>query len=78
MSITICLGKFIALVVSEKRRRTRIGRALIATAEKDFAKRKVTRVSLTTRFSREEAHQFYEVLGYSRTGFRFAKNLLPS
>ena len=69
-------GKIVALVVSEKQRRSGVGRALIAAGEKDFAKRKVTRVSLTTRFTREEAHQFYEALGYSRTGFRFAKNLL--
>jgi ribosomal protein S18 acetylase RimI-like enzyme len=68
-------GKIIALVVSKRQRRSSIGRALIAVAEKDFAKRKVARVSLTTRFTREEAHQFYEALGYSRTGFRFAKNL---
>jgi ribosomal protein S18 acetylase RimI-like enzyme len=71
-------GKIIALVVSKKWRRGGIGRALIAAAERDLAKRKVTRVSSTTRFTREEAHQFYEALGYSRTGFRFAKNLLPS
>jgi ribosomal protein S18 acetylase RimI-like enzyme len=71
-------GKIIALVVSKKQRRSGIGRALVAAAEKDFAKRKVTRVSLTTRFTREEAHQFYEALGYSKTGFRFAKNLLSS
>lgn len=70
-------GKIIALVVSKKQRRSGVGRTLIAAAEKDFAKRKVTRVSLTTRFIREKAHQFYEALGYSRTGFRFAKNLLP-
>ena len=69
-----CSGKIIALVVSNKQRRTGIGRALIAAAEQDFAKRKVTRVSLTTRFTREVAHQFYEALGYSKTGFRFAKN----
>jgi ribosomal protein S18 acetylase RimI-like enzyme len=68
-------GKIVALVVSKKQRRSGIGRALIAAAEKDFANRKVMRVSLTTRFTREEAHQFYEALGYSRTGFRFAKNL---
>ncbi len=68
-------GKIIALVVSKRQRRSSIGRALIGAAEKDFAKRKVTRVSLTTRFMRKEAHQFYEALGYSRTGFRFAKNL---
>ena len=71
-------GKIIALVVSKKHRRGGIGRALIAAVEKDFAKRKVTRLSLTTRFTRQEAHQFYEALGYSRTGFRFAKNLLLS
>ena len=70
-------GKIIALVVSKKQRRSGVGRALIAAAEKDFAKQKATRVSLTTRFTREEAHRFYEALGYSRTGFRFAKSLLP-
>jgi ribosomal protein S18 acetylase RimI-like enzyme len=68
-------GKIVALVVSKKQRRSGVGRALIAAAEQDFAKRKVMRVSLTTRFTREQAHQFYEALGYSKTGFRFGKNL---
>ena len=68
-------GKIIALVVSKKHRRSGIGRALIAAAEKDFVERRVTRVSLTTRFTREQAHRFYQALGYSRTGFRFAKEL---
>ena len=67
-------GKIVALVVSNKHKRSGVGRALIAAAEKDFAKRNVMRVTLTTRFERDEAHQFYEKLGYSRTGFRFAKN----
>jgi len=35
----------------------------------------VTRVTLTTRFEREDAGRFYEAPGYSRTGYRFAKNL---
>src|SRR6266581_2853646 len=68
-------GKILALVVSKKQRRSGVGRALIAAAEKDFAKRNVTRVTLTTRFERGDAHQFYEKLGYARTGFRFAKDL---
>ena len=68
-------GKVIALVVSKKQRRSGIGRALIAAAEKDFARRNVARVTLTTRFERAEAHRFYEALGYFRTGFRFGKNL---
>ena len=71
-------GKIIALVVSRKQRRSGVGHDLVAAAEKDFAKRKVTRVTLTTRFERKEAHKFYETLGYSRTGFRFAKNLCLS
>jgi ribosomal protein S18 acetylase RimI-like enzyme len=71
-------GKIIALVVSKKQGRSGVGRALIAAAEKDFAGRGVTRVTLTTRSTRESAHQFYEALGYSRTGFRFARNLLMS
>ena len=68
-------GKIIALVVSKKQRRSGIGRALVAAAEKDFARRNVSRVTLTTRFERAEAHRFYEALGYFRTGFRFGKNL---
>ena len=68
-------GKIIALVVSKKQRRNGIGRALVAAAEEDFARRRITRVTLTARFEREGAHQFYEALGYARTGFRFAKNL---
>src|SRR6266513_1899452 len=57
-------GKILALVVSKKQRRNGVGRALITAAEKDFADRNVKRVTLTARFEREEAHQFYEKLGY--------------
>lgn len=69
-------GRITALVVSRKHPRSGIGRALIAAAEKDFVEKRVTRVSLTTRFTREHAHRFYQAMGYSRTGFRFAKQLL--
>src|SRR5205823_6508614 len=68
-------GKIIALVVSKEQRRNGVGCALVAAAEKDFASRNVTQVTLTTRFEREGAHRFYEALGYAKTGFRFAKNL---
>ncbi|HWN65526.1 MAG TPA: GNAT family N-acetyltransferase [Candidatus Binatus sp.] len=71
-------GRIIALVVSRELRRHGIGARLIAAAEKDFAQRGITRVTLTTRFERAEAHQFYEKLGYARTGFRFAKNLVSA
>jgi ribosomal protein S18 acetylase RimI-like enzyme len=71
-------GRIIALVVSKESRRYGIGAQLVAAGEKDFAQRGIKRVTLTTRFEREEAHQFYEKLGYVRTGFRFAKNLVSA
>ena len=71
-------GRIIALVVSMESRQRDIGARLMAAAENDFAKRGITRVMLTTRFERAEAHQFYKKLGYARTGFRFAKNLVSA
>ena len=71
-------GRIIALVVSRESRRHGIGARLIAAAEKDFAQRGITRVTLTTRFERAKAHQFYKKLGYARTGFRFAKSLVSA
>jgi len=71
-------GRIIALVVSRESRRHGIGARLIAAAEKDFTQRGITRVTLTTRFERAEAHRFYDKLGYARTGFRFAKNLVSA
>jgi GNAT superfamily N-acetyltransferase len=56
-------------------RRHGIGRALIATAEKEFAQRGITRIALNTRLAREDTHKFYESLGYERNGFRFTKDL---
>jgi len=70
-------GRIIALVVSRESRQRGIGARLIAAAEKNFIQRGITRVTLTTRFEREEAHRFYEKVGYARTGFRFAKIWSP-
>jgi ribosomal protein S18 acetylase RimI-like enzyme len=68
-------GRILALVTSNTTRLRGIGRALIATAEKDFAQRGIKRVALDTRFTREDAHKFYESLGYKRNGWRFVKQL---
>ena len=68
-------GRIIALVVSTDSHRCGIGAELVAAAEKDFAQRGIKRVTLTTRFEREEAHQFYEKLGYEQNGWRFVKQL---
>jgi GNAT superfamily N-acetyltransferase len=71
-------GRIIALVVSKQGRRRGIGRALIAAAEKNFASKGVIRISLTTRLTRKDAHQFYEALGYERNGWRFVKAQRPT
>ncbi len=71
-------GRILAVVTLANARRRGIGRALIASAEKAFAQKAVTRVSLDTRLTRKDAHQFYESLGYERNGWRFVKQLSVS
>ena len=68
-------GRILALVTLRTMRRHGIGRALIATAEKDFAQRGIRRIALNTRLAREDTHKFYESLGYERNGWRFVKQL---
>ena len=68
-------GRIVALVINSTMRRRGIGRALIVTAEKDFAQREIRRVALNTQLARKDAHKFYESLGYERNGWRFAKEL---
>jgi len=68
-------GRILALAILSTMRRRGIGRALIAAAEKDFAQRAIRRVALDTRLAREDAHKFYESLGYERNGWRFVKQL---
>jgi ribosomal protein S18 acetylase RimI-like enzyme len=71
-------GRIVALVTLSTARRRGIGRALVATAEKDFAQKGIRRVALDTRLTRGDAHKFYESLGYERNGWRFVKRLPAS
>ena len=68
-------GRILAMVTLNMARRRGIGRALIATAEKDFTQRGIRQVALDTRFTREDAHKFYSSLGYERNGWRFVTRL---
>jgi len=68
-------GRIVALVILRTMRRRGIGRALLATAEKDFAQRGIRRIALNTQLAREDAHKFYESLSYERNGWRFVKQL---
>jgi ribosomal protein S18 acetylase RimI-like enzyme len=71
-------GRILALVTLSSARHRGIGRALIATAERDFAQRGIMRVALNTQLTRDNAHKFYESLGYERNGWRFVKQLSVS
>ena len=68
-------GRILALVTLRAARRRGVGRALIATAEKDFVQRGIRRVALNTQLTRADAHKFYESLGYERNGWRFVRQL---
>jgi ribosomal protein S18 acetylase RimI-like enzyme len=68
-------GRILAIAILKTMRRRGIGRALIATAENDFAERGIRRMALNTQLAREDAHKFYESLGYERNGWRFVKQL---
>jgi ribosomal protein S18 acetylase RimI-like enzyme len=71
-------GRILALATLSAMRRRGIGRALVATAERHFAGKGIRRIALDTRLTREDAHKFYESLGYERNGWRFVKQLAVS
>src|SRR6266581_5599137 len=68
-------GRIVAMVVSDNARRKSVGRQLMNAVEKSFRSRGVRRIVLNARLERVEAHQFYEALGYRKTGWRFGKLL---
>lgn len=68
-------GRILALVIAEEARGCGVGRALIGAAENHFARNNIRRIAVDTRFERQDAHKFYDSVGYTRNGFRFVKTL---
>lgn len=68
-------AKILALVVSDKMRGRGVGQALIEAAEQDLARKNIKRIAVNARFEREQAHKFYQNLGYKKNGFRLVKEL---
>jgi GNAT superfamily N-acetyltransferase len=64
-----------ALVVSESARGSGVGRGLVARAEEWARSRGALRIAVTSGAQRADAHEFYERIGYARTGVRFGKAL---
>ncbi|HEX7140831.1 MAG TPA: GNAT family N-acetyltransferase [Vicinamibacterales bacterium] len=65
------VGQITAMIVDSRARRGGVGRALIAAIEGWLRARGCTKVNVTSKISRLDAHAFYEGLGYDRGGLRF-------
>ena len=63
------------LVVAQEARHRGVGRALVAAAEGWARTHDCRRLSVTTALHREDAHAFYDRLGYQHSGRRYTKTL---
>jgi ribosomal protein S18 acetylase RimI-like enzyme len=68
-------AKLSAIVVDELHRRRGIGEALVRELEREAKRRRCCLLFLTTAAHRDNAHAFYERIGFEETGRRFAKPL---
>ena len=72
------IAQLTLLVVDEQARLQGIGRALVEHGEAWAQERGARRMTVTTALDRAGAHAFYERVGYSHTGRRYARNFPPS
>jgi len=64
-----------ALVVAERARGRGVGAALVRRAEDWARERGAARIAVTSALHRTAAQEFYERIGYARTGVRLGKQL---
>ena len=69
------VGRITILVVREEARGQGLGRRLVSAAEDVMRARGCAFLEITSNRRLEQAHEFYEAIGYERTSFRFAKAL---
>jgi N-acetylglutamate synthase-like GNAT family acetyltransferase len=67
--------RIVDLVVSERHRRAGVGRALVDAAEAEARRLRARRLGLSSGDWREDAHAFYERLGFSSNARSFVKPL---
>jgi GNAT superfamily N-acetyltransferase len=68
-----CYARVTVLVVETASRGKGIGRKLLSNFEEWAQEQGVSKISLTSGLPRKEAHEFYELCGYPKTGYRFTK-----
>jgi GNAT superfamily N-acetyltransferase len=66
-------ARILTLVVDTEVRRRGVGARLVEFADEWARERGAYVLMLNTNVRREEAHLFYESMGFSRTGFRYAR-----
>jgi GNAT superfamily N-acetyltransferase len=71
------IAQLTLLVVDERVRSHGVGRALVEGAETWARERGARRMAVTTALDRTGAHAFYERVGYTHTGRRYARNFPP-
>jgi len=69
------VGRLSMLVVTGRLRGKGIGRALVEAVEQRCRGLGCVLVEVTSNIGLKDAHAFYEVLGYARTSYRFARTL---
>lgn len=69
------VARIIMLVVDARVRRRGVGARLVEFAERWARERGAYVLMLNTSVRREEAHRFYESVGFSRTGYRYVRTL---
>jgi GNAT superfamily N-acetyltransferase len=66
-------ARILTLVVDQAVRRRGVGARLVEFADEWARERGAYVLMLNTNVRREEAHLFYESMGFSRTGYRYAR-----
>lgn len=69
------MGHICELVVDESHRGNQIGTQLIKDICKIASERRCKKIELDSAFHRENAHKFYEKLGFENRAYLFSKNL---
>ncbi|MFB0560431.1 MAG: GNAT family N-acetyltransferase [Candidatus Lokiarchaeia archaeon] len=64
------------LVVEEKFRNKGIGKKLVDFVEQQIKHERIRGIELSSDFNRNQAHKFWERLGYKKLAYQFRKSLI--